>query len=57
MESLTNIGNEFYQAIKEHYPMSSSAKSLDEMMRESLQDGGYAVSGGRDLFMEVMETV
>jgi hypothetical protein len=56
MESLMNIGNEFYQAIKEHYPMSSSAKSLDEMMRESLQDGGYAVSGGRDLFMEVMET-
>jgi hypothetical protein len=56
MESLTNIGNEFYQAIKEHYPMSSSAKSLDEMMRESLQDGGYAVSGGRDLFMEVMDT-
>ena len=36
--------------------MSSSAKSLDEMMRESLQDGGYAVSGGRDLFMEVMDT-
>jgi len=56
MESLMNIGNEFYQAIKEHYPMSSSAKSLDGMMRESLQDGGYAVSGGRDLFMEVMDT-
>ena len=36
--------------------MSSSAKSLDEMMRESLQDGGYAVSGGRDLFMEVMDS-
>jgi hypothetical protein len=56
MENLTNIGNEFYQAIKEHYPMSSSEKSLDEMMRESLQDGGYAVPGGRDLFMEVMDT-
>ena len=57
MQSLTNIGNEFYQAIKEHYPMSYPAKSLDEMMRESLQDGGYAVSGGRDLFMEVLDTV
>jgi hypothetical protein len=57
MQSLTNIGNEFYQAIKEHYPMRSSAKFLDEMMRKSLQDGGYAVSGGRDLFMEVLDTV
>jgi len=36
--------------------MSSSAKSLDDMMRESLQDGGYAVPGGRGLFMEVMDT-
>jgi hypothetical protein len=55
MGNLTNIGSEFYQAIKEHCPMSSSARALDDMMGESLQDGGYAVPGGRDLFMEVMD--
>ena len=38
-----NIGNQFYLAIKEHYPMSSSATSLDAMLRENLQEGGFAV--------------
>ncbi len=51
-----NIGNQFYLAIREHYPMSTSAISLDTMLRESIQDGGFAVSGGRDLYMEVMDT-
>jgi hypothetical protein len=50
-----NVGNEFYQAIKEHYPVSSAAKSLDQMMQEAIQDGGYAVQGGCDLFMEVID--
>jgi hypothetical protein len=50
------IGNQMYLAIKEHYPMSSSAISLDAMMRDSLQEGGFPVSGGRDLYMEVMDT-
>jgi len=51
-----NVGNEIYRAIKEHYPMKSSAISLDEMMGETVQAGGFAVSGGRDLYMEVMDT-
>jgi hypothetical protein len=50
------IGSQMYLAIKEHYPMSTSAISLDTMLRESIQDGGFAVSGGRDLYMEVMDT-
>lgn len=36
--------------------MNSAEKSLDAMIRETLQEGGYAVAGGRDLFMEVMDT-
>ena len=36
--------------------MRDSAITLDEIMRESMQVGGYAVPGGRDLFMEVMDT-
>lgn len=36
--------------------MSSSATSLDAMLRENLQEGGFAVPGGRDLYMEVMDT-
>jgi hypothetical protein len=51
-----DIANQFFLAIKEHYPMNFSAMSVDALMRESLQQGGYAVSGGRDLFMEVMDT-
>ena len=36
--------------------MNSSAETLDNIMRETLQEGGYRVSGGRDLYMEVMDT-
>lgn len=36
--------------------MTGSTKTLDQMMRENLQAGGYAVVGGRDLYMEVMDT-
>jgi len=36
--------------------MNNSVKSLDELMRVSLQEGGYAVPGGRGYFMEVMDT-
>jgi len=36
--------------------MKAVDKSLDTMMREALEAGGYAVAGGRDLFMEVMDT-
>jgi len=50
------VENDFYQAIKEHYPMSNSTASLEQLMRETVQQGGYAVQGGRDLFMEVMDT-
>lgn len=50
------VENDFYQAIKEHYPMSNSAGALEQKMRETIQHGGYAVQGGRDLFMEVMDT-
>ena len=35
--------------------MSSSAISLDALMQDSLRDGGFSVSGGRDLYMEVMD--
>jgi hypothetical protein len=51
-----SIGRQFYFAIKEHYSMNFSAKPLDTMMQESLEEGGYAVDGGRDLYMEVMDT-
>ena len=36
--------------------MNSTEQFLDAMLRESLQDGSYAVAGGRDLYMEVMDT-
>ena len=36
--------------------MTDSAKILDQMMRENLQAGGYAVAGGSNLYMEVMDT-
>jgi len=36
--------------------MSAVSESLERMMRESISDGGFAVSGGRDSFMEVMDT-
>ncbi len=36
--------------------MKSTKKLLDAVMREKLRDGGYVVSGGRDLFMEVIDT-
>jgi hypothetical protein len=36
--------------------MTDSAKTLDQMMRENLQAGGYAVAGGSNLYMEVMDT-
>ena len=52
----STVGRQFYQAIKEHYPMSHSEDNLDVMMRDALRDGGYAVSGGRDLYMELMDT-
>ena len=35
--------------------MDSAEKALDLKMRNALQNGGYLVSGGRALFMEVME--
>ena len=35
--------------------MNSIRQDLDATMREQLQDGGYLVEGGRDLFMEVMD--
>ena len=37
--------------------MNSTQRDLDAMMREKLQDGGYVVQGGRDLFMEVMDPI
>jgi hypothetical protein len=40
----------------ETYPMTDSAKSLDEIFGECIQEGGVAVSGGRDLYMEVKDT-
>jgi hypothetical protein len=51
-----NVGNSIYLAIKEHFPMKSTEQSLDAMMRAPLQDGSYTVEGGRDLYMEVMDT-
>lgn len=36
--------------------MLSTAKSLDDLMREHLGERSYTVPGGRDLFMEVMDT-
>ena len=36
--------------------MSQGAKDLDHLMLDGLQDGGYMVSGGRELFMEVIDT-
>jgi len=36
--------------------MTEPIKTLDEMIRENIRDGGYAVAGGRDLFMELMDT-
>jgi hypothetical protein len=36
--------------------MSQAANDLDHLMLDGLQDGGYVVSGGRELFMEVMDT-
>ena len=36
--------------------MTDAAGDLDELMHECLQDGGYAVAGGRELFMEVIDT-
>ena len=35
--------------------MNVAEKSLDAMMRNAVDDGGYSVSAGRGLFMEVME--
>ena len=35
--------------------MVDPVKTLDEMIRENIQDGGYAVTGGRDLFMELLD--
>jgi hypothetical protein len=51
-----NCDYEMYPADREYEPMNSSAETLDNLMRETLQEGGYAVSGGRDLYMEVMDT-
>jgi hypothetical protein len=36
--------------------MKSVDQLLDAAMREKLQESGFAVQGGRDLFMEVMDT-
>ncbi|MEZ5502353.1 MAG: hypothetical protein R3E50_06730 [Halioglobus sp.] len=36
--------------------MKPAGKPLDTMMGEQLREGGFAVSGGRDLFMEVLDT-
>ena len=36
--------------------MTDPVKTLDEMIRENIRDAGYAVAGGRDLFMELMDT-
>ncbi len=52
-----SVGSEIYQAIKEHYPMSSPGETLDDLMQGCLQEGAFAVSGGRDLYMEVLDTV
>ena len=35
--------------------MSNSTDTLDSMLRDCLQDGGFVVQGGRDLYMDVME--
>lgn len=35
--------------------MNVAEKSLDAMMRNAVCEGGFSVSGGRGLFMEVME--
>jgi len=51
-----NVGNEIYLAIKEHYPVNAARETLDALLRDTLQDGGYAVAGSRDLYMEVMDT-
>ena len=36
--------------------MNSSVPSLDTVMRDALQDGSFPVAGGRDLYMEVLDT-
>jgi hypothetical protein len=46
----------FRQIYREYFFMKSTENLLDEMMREQLCLGGYLVAGGRDLFMEVMDT-
>ena len=50
------VGEQVYIAIKEHCVKRNTSKSLDELMRETLRDGGYAVAGGRALFMEVIDS-
>lgn len=54
--SASFFASRFYFAIKEHYRMSSSAKTLDEIVQDSLRGGGYAVPGERGLHMEVIDT-
>ena len=49
------VGDQVYLAFKEHYVMRIATKSLDELLSESLSDGGYSVAGGRALFMEVID--
>jgi hypothetical protein len=41
---------------REESPMDPTTKTLDDFMRDSLPDGGFVVSGGRDLFMEVADS-
>jgi len=36
--------------------MSTSPESLQELMRQELSEGGCMVSGGRELYMEVVDT-
>lgn len=36
--------------------MSTATESLAKLIGERLPEGGFAVSGGRDLYMEVMDT-
>ena len=46
----------YWPSQTETAPVNTSAKTLDETMRENFREGGFTVVGERELYMEVMDT-